>query len=183
MKCYWVAIVLLSQDSLLFPESLAAVTRAKLLQIKLHCLGVLAPRGTEFELCLWPLCLKSIFTVCRNVWDDNHQPYVWLFNLITFIVFVHLLKLSVFFRNRAWLKWKYRLQHPWLDLASLLEFPQRPWPAQDLWVCCPLSMAQAWLPHPPVLLLQADLGMPLCLPHHQVDQTGSGKIKGNFLFE
>lgn len=81
MKCYRGAIVfcrLLSQDSLIFPESLAAVTQAKLLQIKLHCLGVLAACGTEFELCLWPLLLKFIFRVCRNVRDNNHQLQVLL---------------------------------------------------------------------------------------------------------
>lgn len=90
----------------------------------------------------------------------------------------------LFFRNRAWLKWKYRLQHPWLDLASLPEFPPRPWPAQDLWVCSPLSMVQARLPHPPVLLLQADLGMPLYLPHHQVDPKASllGNVRKLFFW-
>lgn len=72
------------------------------------------------------------------------------------------------FRNRAWLKWKYRPQRPWLVLAFPPEFPRRPWPAQDPWVCSPLSTAQARLQHPPALLLQSDMGTLLCLSHHQV---------------
>lgn len=84
-------------------------------------------------------------------------------------------------RNRAWLKWKYRPQHPWLVLASPLESPQRPWPAQDPWVCSPPSTAQARPPHPPALLLQSDMGTPLCLPHRQVDCQESSLISALFL--
>lgn len=76
MKCDWAAIVLfglLSQDSLLFPGSLAAVTWAKLLQIKLHCLAVLAASGSECELGLRLLSLKSALQVHRNLSNDSEQ--------------------------------------------------------------------------------------------------------------
>lgn len=83
-------------------------------------------------------------------------------------------------RNRAWLKWKYRPQHPWLVLASPLASPQRPWPAQDPWVCSPPSTAQARPPHPPAPLLQSDMGTPLCLPHRQVDDQESALFSCHF---
>lgn len=75
-------------------------------------------------------------------------------------------------RNRAWLKWKYRPQHPWLVPASPLASPQPPWPVQEPWVCSPPSTAQARPPHPPALLLQSDMGTPLCQPHRQVRLAG-----------
>lgn len=104
--------------------------------------------------------------------EDLNMGPVWN----VFMIKCYLLSGS---RNRAWLKWKYRPQHPWLVLASPLASPQRPWPAQDPWVCSPPSTAQARPPHPPALLLQSDMGTPLCQPHCQVDcQESGGAAKG-----